>query len=55
MPRRKNSVVLAEAQKERGAMKRSIRKKCNDCMCGQKMDCEVPDCPLYGWKSYKGV
>lgn len=34
-------------------LKMAIKEKCLDCMCGQKLNCEIPDCPLYPFNPYK--
>jgi hypothetical protein len=37
--------------------KAAIKAKCYDCMnsfADGKYDCQIPDCPLYGFMPYKG-
>jgi hypothetical protein len=39
--------------KELGEIKKAIKEDCIDCNGGQKkVDCEVPDCPLYPYRPF---
>jgi hypothetical protein len=42
-----------DLRKENTALKKAIKLKCLDCMCDQKIDCEIPDCSLYPFKPFK--
>jgi len=46
-------VVKIQNQKIMKLMK-AIRSKCRDCMAGQHLDCQIPDCSLYPYRPYKG-
>jgi len=38
--------------------KQAILAKCYDCMCGYedgKVDCQIPECPLYSFMPYNGI
>lgn len=40
--------------KEIRTLKDAVKNKCCDCMCGAKrIDCEIYDCSLYKFRSFK--
>lgn len=42
-----------ELREEGQFLKLAIKEKCLDCMAGQKISCEMPDCSLYSFNPYK--
>lgn len=36
-----------QLRSELSSAKAAIKAKCLDCMCGQKINCEIEDCTLY--------
>ena len=53
--RLKNSEQLKIKSKECSQLRRAIKEKCSDCVCGQKIDCMVADCPLYNLGPRRGI
>jgi hypothetical protein len=45
---------LKETFKKEGVLyRKAIKDKCLDCMCGQHIDCLMPDCSLYHFRPYR--
>lgn len=53
MAKRKATEMARDFRKENAAYKRAIKAHCLGCMCGVKIDCQIPDCPLYPYWPYK--
>lgn len=34
-------------------LKDALKLKCVDCLCGQRIDCEIDDCSLYPFRPYR--
>lgn len=41
-----------EYRKENILLIKAIKDKCVECLCSQKIDCEINDCGLYKYRPY---
>ncbi|RJO60239.1 hypothetical protein C4544_05710 [candidate division WS5 bacterium] len=35
------------------SLKQAIKSNCIECLCGQKMDCEIAECSLFQYRPYR--
>jgi hypothetical protein len=49
---RTNRELKDNFKKENIAFRKAIKVKCDECLCGQKIDCMIDDCGLYNFRPY---